>query len=81
MAADPLEGLIQAARNRQAAELAERAKLDDSTRAFAAAYLAAAAEWSARLDAFCAALKAHGLAVERDGFTVTIGLPDEKGSA
>ena len=38
----------------------------------AAGYLTRAAEWSARVDRFCAALKAQGFEVERDGWTVRI---------
>lgn len=41
----------------------------------AAAFLAAAADWSARLDGFCDELEARGFGIVRDGFSVTITIP------
>lgn len=59
-------------------------ELDELTEGMAEqtrAFLAAAAEWSNRLDGFCEELERRGLAVERDGFTVTIRTaPQKEGS-
>lgn len=33
------------------------------------------AEWTGRLDRFCAELEQHGMVVERDGLTVKIFVP------
>lgn len=49
---------------RQAADERQAAELD--------AAAAAAQEWSARLDSFCAELEREGFDVKRDGWSVTI---------